>query len=221
MTELTDFEAEILRQSEEYVRARMTDQAGHAWDHVQRVIELAAAFAAELGADVFRAKLIAIWHDFGDWKFARNGSPAEARKWLENTSVDPGIIDQVEFFMLHHSFKGGTNPVQMETLEQQCVLDADCCDRLGVLGILRSHEFGLSRGRPLFDPDRPPIQYADIEEFARVLADETTIGFLRRTAPAIRDRARTAPGRHLANRRYFELIIALQMLEGQLRGTTV
>ncbi len=44
-----------------------------------------------------------------------------------------------------------------ETIEGKVVSDADMCDALGAVGILRVHHFGLKINRPFFQKDVFPI----------------------------------------------------------------
>lgn len=142
------------------VRALLNHHDGHGFDHVDRVRKLALAFAKKENADMYIVELAALLHDVDDYKlFGEENAKnlINANKILDEIGADSDAKDRVlEIIgtMGYNKYLEGTRPV---TLEGQIVSDADMCDAIGAIGVLRTHAYNLSRGNAFFDKTLSPI----------------------------------------------------------------
>ena len=73
-------------------------EGGHDWFHIQRVFNNAKTICASEQANTVVVELAALLHDIADSKFHQGDEtigPAKARKWLEEQSLDPMLIDHL------------------------------------------------------------------------------------------------------------------------------
>ena len=129
-----------------------SDSSGHDYHHTLRVHALARTLALEEGADVALVELAALLHDVDDHKLSPDTAEGKNRavEFLkgqglrsEDIATIVHIIDQISF---------SRNTLPPDTLEGQCVQDADRLDAVGAIGIARTFAFGGSHGRPIHDP---------------------------------------------------------------------
>ena len=55
--------------------------------------------------------------------------------------------------------------IRPDTLEGKIVSDADMCDAIGSMGILRTHTYTLSKGNEFFDKTLSPEELVDVEAY--------------------------------------------------------
>src|SRR5262245_64994571 len=119
----------IIQQTAEHVRALLSGEGtGHDWHHIERVRRAALAIGREEQANLFVVELAALLHDVADWKFAggdHDAGPRAARYWLASLGVDQTVIDHVASIIAGLSFKGAGVETPMNSIEGQCVQDAD------------------------------------------------------------------------------------------------
>ena len=129
-----------------------SDSSGHDYHHTLRVYALACRIAQEEGANVALVGLAALLHDVDDHKLSPETAEGKTRAveflqrqglLAEDITAIVRIIDQISF---------SRNTLPPDTLEGQCVQDADRLDALGAIGIARTFAFGGSHGRPIHDP---------------------------------------------------------------------
>ena len=142
-----------------------TDKSGHGMDHVDRVLKLAMTFAENERADKEIVTLATLLHDVDDYKIF---GEEHARKLLNaNTILDKyNVADKTKSKVLNiiHSmgYSKYIEGVRPSTLEGMIVSDADMCDAIGSIGILRTHAYALSKGNVFFDKDiRPETELVD------------------------------------------------------------
>ena len=164
------------------------DSSGHDYHHTLRVHALARRLAMEEGADVEKAELAALLHDVDDHKLSPDTAEGKTRavEFLRNQGVPEEditaivrIIDQISF---------SRNNLPPDTLEGQCVQDADRLDALGAIGIARTFAFGGSHGRPIHDPAGED-KTTSIQHFYEKLL-------------RLKDKMNTPTGRRMAQRRH-------------------
>ncbi|HBE69904.1 MAG TPA: metal-dependent phosphohydrolase [Planctomycetaceae bacterium] len=128
--------------------------AGHGLDHIRRVEDMACRLAAEHGGNLYVIRLASLLHDVGDAKF-NNGQELSGRlamQWLSELNVSAEVIKAVVEIVDQISFRHQT-PANQLSHEAKIVQDADRLDAIGAVGIIRTIEYGASRGRPFYSAD--------------------------------------------------------------------
>ncbi len=177
--------------------------SGHDWHHINRVRRLAKQIAAAEGANQELAELAALVHDIADWKF-HNGDdsvgPREAERLLSEEDATPEVIEQVVDIVRTISYKGAGVVTAMNTLEGQCVQDADRLDAIGAIGIARCFAYGGHAGRLMYDPGEPPVMHATAEAYKA--SKGHSLNHFYEKLFLLKDRMNTATGRALAEERH-------------------
>jgi len=177
--------------------------SGHDWHHINRVRRLAKQIAAAEGANQELAELAALVHDIADWKF-HNGDdsvgPREAERLLSEEGATPEVIEQVVDIVRTISYKGAGVVTAMNTLEGQCVQDADRLDAIGAIGIARCFAYGGHAGRLMYDPDEPPVMHATAEAYKA--SKGHSLNHFYEKLFLLKERMNTATGRTLAEERH-------------------
>ncbi len=136
------------------VAVRMSgQQAGHGIDHVMRVYRTACQIQSEVGGDRLIVELASLLHDIGDAKFNHGieRSAEFSRQILSELGAPEDLICHVADIVDNISFRKGVHP-DLLTLEGKIVQDADRIDALGAIGIVRTIEYGATRGQPFYIP---------------------------------------------------------------------
>jgi uncharacterized protein len=135
------------------------DKSGHGMEHVGRVLALAIAFAQEQGADEDIVRLAALLHDVDDYKlfgqkYADDLINAQSilDKYNVNKQAKTAVLDIIKS-MGYNKYLEGIRP---QTVEGMIVSDADMCDAIGAMGVLRTHAYALSKGNEFFDAHISP-----------------------------------------------------------------
>jgi uncharacterized protein len=142
--------AQIMTQDEAQALYAAGD-AAHDFDHVLRVAALAEKLAAAEGADVEIVRLAAYLHDVpvkaqdevgrGMQRRAHHLAAADhARALLAKHKVGTQTIEAVVHCIEAHRFRDQS--IAPQTLEAQCLYDADKLDSMGAIGIARCFAFG-------------------------------------------------------------------------------
>lgn len=159
----------IIQLTADFIRQEFeTDSSGHDWWHVYRVWKNALTIAQQEGANLFEVELAALLHDLDDWKFRETPTDdpcPRARAWLVSHGVGETAVEHICQVINEVSFKGAGVDTRPTTLEGQIVQDADRLDAIGAIGIGRAFAYGGSRGRPLHDPETPPVYHASFEDY--------------------------------------------------------
>lgn len=154
--------------------------AAHDFDHVRRVAHLGVQLARAEGADAEVVLLAAFLHDvpstlYATTRRAHHLAAAEfARQYLTTHEMAPHRIDNVVHCIEAHRFRDQSS--QPQTLEAQCLYDADKLDSMGAIGVARAFAFaGSYRNRLWSEPwtAAPPVDakptgadYTPVHEFA-------------------------------------------------------
>lgn len=186
------------------VRTRfMGEGSGHDWYHIERVWRLARHIAAQESAHPEIVSLGALLHDIADWKFHAgddSAGPRAADALLRQASAPESTRAAVVDIVATLSFKGAGVATPMRTLEGQVVQDADRLDALGAIGIARCFAYGGHAGRPLYDPEQPPVLHATAEAYKT--ARGTSLNHFHEKLYLLKDRMNTPTGRALAQARH-------------------
>lgn len=128
--------------------------AAHDFDHVRRVAALAVQIARNEGADEEVVLLAALLHDVPsaihtNARAAHHLAAAEfARQYLTQQGMAPNRLENVVHCIVAHRFRDQS--VQPQTLEAQCLYDADKLDSIGAIGVARAFAFAGAHGNRLW-----------------------------------------------------------------------
>jgi uncharacterized protein len=156
----------ILQKTEGFVRKKLEGEgSGHDWWHIHRVVQNAKTIENSEGGNSFVIELAALLHDIADHKF-HNGNetlgPKITGDFLHSLKVDDKVITEVVKIIQEISFSKGMKP---STLEGMIVQDADRLDAIGAIGIARTFAYGGFKQREIYNPNIPPVHYANKEDY--------------------------------------------------------
>lgn len=169
----------------EEIRKRVSDllcedTSGHGIDHINRVYTLALKFAEiEKNANKDIVAIIALLHDVDDYKLFGEESAknlTNAKRIMQETNVDlqvqEHVLKEIECLGYSKRLKG----MKPNTIEGKIVSDADMCDGIGTIGIIRVHSYGMKINRPFFNPNIFPTDEFDTEH--HIKGNSSTINFI-------------------------------------------
>ncbi len=187
-----------------HIKARfLAESSGHDWHHINRVWQLTRRIAAQEGADSQIAELGALVHDIADWKFHDGDDsvgPREAEALLRREGATEEVIAAVVDIVATISYKGAGVTTAMQTLEGQCVQDADRLDAIGAIGIARCFAYGGHAGRLLHDPDEAPVPHQTAAAYKAWKG--ASLNHFYEKLLLLKDRMNTPTGRALAEPRH-------------------
>ncbi|MEN9477746.1 MAG: hypothetical protein RLZZ300_1887 [Pseudomonadota bacterium] len=187
-----------------HIKARfLAESSGHDWHHINRVWQLTRRIAAQEGADSQIAELGALVHDIADWKFHDGDDsvgPREAEALLRREGATEEVIAAVVDIVATISYKGAGVTTAMQTLEGQCVQDADRLDAIGAIGIARCFAYGGHAGRLLHDPDEAPVLHQTAAAYKA--SKGASLNHFYEKLLLLKDRMNTPTGRALAEPRH-------------------
>ena len=180
------------------------DNSGHGMDHVNRVYNLALKFAEKENADKKTVALIALLHDVDDYKLfgmesAENLTNAHAI--LEQCSIEKEIQQQVLSAIKTIGYNKRLNGIVPTTLEGMIVSDADMCDSIGSIGLVRSIQYNLSHGNLFFDKNIFPSLNMSAKDYI-AKKDGTVVTHMFEKLLKLKDLMLTESGKEEAIRRH-------------------
>lgn len=188
----------------EHIKAKfVAESSGHDWHHINRVWQVATQIAAREGADQQVVALGALVHDIADWKFHGGDDsvgPREAERLLMEEGASRDVIDQVVEIVRTISYKGAGVSTDMNSLEGDCVQDADRLDAIGAIGIARCFAYGGHAGRQMYDPEEPPVMHATAEEYKA--SKGHSLNHFYEKLFLLKERMNTDTGKQLAEQRH-------------------
>jgi uncharacterized protein len=129
------------------------DPSGHSYQHADRVRKLALEIQTKEGGNRRLIESAALLHDCVDAKLfkdtAKQYQAVEAL--LKEQGFTPDESAQILTILRTISWHGEGQEKPMATLEGKIVRDADRLEALGAIGIIRTIEYGASRGRPFYE----------------------------------------------------------------------
>lgn len=196
---------ELIQAAKEYAQSIFAgDSSGHDYYHTLRVHALARNIATLEQADVLTVELAALLHDVDDHKLSPKTAETKenAVTFLRKHHIDEEQIQRIVHIIDQISFSRNTLPP--DTLEGQCVQDADRLDAIGAIGIARTFAFGGSHGRAIHDPTGED-RGSSIAHFHDKLL-------------LLKDRMNTVTGRFLAMNRHKVLLDFLEEFQKEWDG---
>ena len=146
----------------EQARSWYPDDPVHGFDHVQRVVRLAAQIAQAEGADLEIVQAAALLHDAQD---RRQPPTANHRAAHHHASADFAAeilaaegwsedrIALVQHCIRAHRFRDNSEPPG--SLEAKILFDADKLDAIGAIGVIRAVGYALTHGNPAYAEPSP------------------------------------------------------------------
>lgn len=176
------------------------DSSGHDWWHIQRVWDLSKRISNEENANHYVVELGALLHDVADYKLRTEETGLVFSESLMNGfNIDGKTISQVQYIIKNVGFKGGNKP-KMETIEGQCVQDADRLDAMGAIGIARCFTFGGWKGNSIYNPEIPISNDQTEEQYKK--AKSPQINHFYEKLLLLKDKMNTQTGRKIAEGRH-------------------
>ena len=199
----------------------LAESSGHDWHHINRVWQLTRQIAVQEGAKREIAELGALVHDIADWKFHDGDDsvgPHEAEALLRREGAPDAVIVAVVDIVATISYKGAGVTTAMQTLEGQCVQDADRLDAIGAIGIARCFAYGGHAGRLMHDPDEAPVMHQTAAAYKA--SKGASLNHFYEKLFLLKDRMNTPTGHALAEPRhqFMEDFVAQFLAEWNVAG---
>ena len=197
-------QTEILLKTTNFVKRQVADaEAGHDWQHIQRVLKNAEELLNYEQADTFIVKLGCLLHDIADAKFHDGNEelgPKQTASFLTALHLEKSVIDEVVYIVKHSSFKSDTISIAEKSIEFQIVQDADRLDALGAIGIARTFNYGGYKNRAIFNAEIPPKTKQSKAEYKA--SNAPTINHFYEKLLLLKDQMNTKSGKQLAQQRH-------------------
>ena len=179
-----------------------TDGSGHDHWHSIRVGRLSRRIAEGEVVDPDLAELAGLLHDIEDEKFSKDpeAGPVAVAAFLSSHNAEPSAIDAVVRVIREISFKGTFVPDSESTELCRVVRDADRLEAIGAIGVARTFAYGGLVGRPLHDPEIPPLLAETKDEYRNHVG--TTLNHFEEKLLLLKDRLSTDTARTLAEDRH-------------------
>ncbi len=202
---------------DEALRIYENGSRSHAWDHVERVYNLAMHIGEREGANLHVLKLAAILHDIGrEVEKKSNGSLCHAACGAEMAAAvlrrytnKEDFIRDVTHCIATHRFRGEKNP---QTLEARVLFDADKLDSVGAVGIGRSFLFAGEIGARLHNHE------VDISQTEPYSMEDTAFREFSVKLKKVCRRMLTAEGKRLARGRHRFMVNFFKRLRQEIVG---
>ena len=146
------------------------ENSGHGYKHIKRVLDLANKFAKEsvIKVDINLITLISLLHDVDDYKIFGIESEknlTNAKRIMNKAKIDNKIqsivLEEIQNIGYSKYLKG----LRPKTIEGQIVSDADMCDALGAIGIIRNFKYCAKQNRPFFDEKVFPVDNLNSNDY--------------------------------------------------------
>ena len=141
LSELTEEELAILRTMQKFAKSAHIDSSSHDYSHVLMVCKHAITIAKKIvePVDPFVVIAAALLHDIGKTNNVFGHihglfGASLAEEFLSGVKVDIEKVELICRAIIRHT---PTSMIPPESAEEMIVFDADCLDRLGLMGLLR------------------------------------------------------------------------------------
>lgn len=151
---------EILKKTEEFAENYMkVYDDSHSFEHVIRVKNMATKIALSENLteeQIFIVQLAALTHDINDskYRYIDESQQSILRKFFDNLIVDKNLIEKIINISCNVSLSielSNNNNNNINSVELDCVRDADRIDSLGSIGISRYFTFGIINNKSSID----------------------------------------------------------------------
>jgi uncharacterized protein len=142
---------DIIKKTEEFVKDYMNNyDDSHSFEHVNRVMRLATKIGLSENLDenkIFIIQLGALTHDINDSKYKKGDETQQniLRTFFDNLIKDKDVLDNIINISCNVSLsiELSNNYYCKDSIELDCVRDADRIDSLGSIGISRYFTYGI------------------------------------------------------------------------------
>lgn len=192
--------------------------AAHDFDHILRVARLAVHLARAEGADEEVVLLAAFLHDvpsalYTDTRASHHVAAAEfARQYLTMQDMAPAAVENVVHCIAAHRFRDQS--IQPQTLEAQCLYDADKLDSIGAIGVARAFAFAGNAGTRLWTE---PVAAVPAVDAKPVGADYTPVHEYVYKLSRILATLYTPTARQIGAQRHQFMTIFYEQLDAEMR----
>lgn len=135
-------------------------EAGHDWNHIERVYQNAAAiYESEKKGQWEVVQLAVLLHDIADAKFHGGDEQiglSRAKSIMEAHAIPETIIQHVLLIIENMSYRHSFDGSAFHSAELDIVRDADRLDAIGAVGIARAFHYGGFKNSKLYDRSVPP-----------------------------------------------------------------
>lgn len=140
---------DICMQIESLVKEQLSfDKSGHDIGHIIRVKNLAILFAQEeSNVDLELIKIASLLHDVDDYKivgFENSLKFINAKRIMNKVNLDKKMQVKVIEIIKNMGYKNALKGIRPTSTEGIIVSDADMCDAMGVVGIIRTITYAIS-----------------------------------------------------------------------------
>ena len=196
--------SEMVKKTIIFVKEKLKNaEAGHDWDHIQRVYRNAKTIAETENCNLEIVELAALLHDIADPKF-HDGNEELAlqisREFLEQQNLASETTASVLFIIQHLSFKNRHEAPENLPIELKIVQDADRLDAIGAIGIARTFHFGGYKNNLMYDPEISPKLNMSKDEYKK--SNGTTINHFYEKLLLLKDLMNTQKGKEMAEERH-------------------
>lgn len=193
---------DFFKELKEKVQPYFEEGGSHAFDHTERVYNLAIKIGKDEKADLDIIQAAAILHDIARLKEDNNEVKCHAEhgakmaeKILEEMNFPENKIKNVSYAIKIHRHSKG---IKSETKEAAILQDADRLDALGATTIARMFSTGGKLNRPLYNPKIPLIG----KIHPRYNMDSTIHGFYNKILKITPETFNTKEAKKIAKERY-------------------
>ncbi|WP_347962701.1 HD domain-containing protein [Lactococcus formosensis] len=175
---------------------------GHGFGHVSRVVKLAKQIlATEPLADSNLVIAAAYLHDTYDEKICYDVTKQKQNVADFLTSLDFSQEKQDKVFYIIDNMSYSANLLEKKELDinGQIVQDADRIDAMGAWGIVRTLEYGWSKGRTFYDPQILPEKFENKHTYHQ--NQGTTLNHFYEKLFLLKDLLNTAHAKKIAAKR--------------------
>lgn len=156
----------------------METASGHAFDHIERVYKMALFLAEQEGGDKDVIALASLLHDADDYKFVgkeKSSLLLNAKSIMQKVGIAIHTQQQVCDIIGSMGYSNRLKGIYPQSLEGKIVSDADMLDAMGAMAIVRTMEYGLSRGAPMFDRAHFPKASLDAQKYQQMAQENPPI----------------------------------------------
>ncbi|NDJ52339.1 MAG: HD domain-containing protein [Chloroflexi bacterium] len=199
------------------------DDPVHDFDHVLRVTALAVSLAQHEGADLDVVRTAALLHDIvrtadpnhvSGFALQSDGETDHAvlagrrtREILQG--ADPAFVEAVVHAIEAHRFRNAIDP---QTIEAQCLFDADKLDAIGAVGVARAFAYAGLHRMPLWGEVSKDYRPGESDE-AHTPHHEFVVKL-----QTIKDRLYTASARRMAAERHAFMVRFFEQMGREIRA---